>query len=173
MYRDIYVTGEINYDMAESVIRDIRLTDKLYREGYQGDTPVSELKHARLIISSPGGDVYAGAAIMDAIKDCACTVDTHAIGCCASTAILIFRLGKKRTCGKYTTFGIHGFMADTSGYVNETYQHINHLTSLSEDMLNDLFYSENFSEEELESAQNKTYYFRKDEAFRRGVINHV
>jgi len=58
-------------------------------------------------INSPGGDVFEGIAIHNALSSYPGTVNTHVTGLAASAASFIAQAGKKRTMGKYAQMMIH------------------------------------------------------------------
>jgi len=57
-------------------------------------------------INSPGGQVYDGFNIIQAIEDCG--ADTHIVGMAASMAGIISQFGKKRTMNDFAIGMIHG-----------------------------------------------------------------
>jgi ATP-dependent Clp protease protease subunit len=67
--RVIFVTGEINTDMAELVVAQL-----LHLESENADRDIS------MYISSPGGSVYAGLAIYDTMNFIKCDVSTCCVG---------------------------------------------------------------------------------------------
>lgn len=89
---DIYLTGTINNEMAESVIRKLRECN--------GET-------VNLIISSGGGSCYSAMAIIDAMKQCKGKIRTIGLGKVMSSAVDIFVSGDVRVAGKNTAFLIH------------------------------------------------------------------
>lgn len=58
-------------------------------------------------INSPGGDVFEGEAIRNAIRNCSAEVHTYNDGVAASMAAVIWLAGAKRFMGRNTTMMIH------------------------------------------------------------------
>lgn len=69
-----------------------------------------DFRPVRVIMSSPGGDVYAGIAIYNAIRDSVCTgivVNVEVRGLCASIAAVILQAASKRIACRGTRFLLH------------------------------------------------------------------
>ena len=86
----ILLTGEINDDMAESIIAQL-----LYLESkdFEGDI--------HIYINSPGGVISAGLAIYDTMQCIKCSIETICIGQAASMAAILLAAG---TDGKRVAF---------------------------------------------------------------------
>ena len=76
--RQIILSGEINKDLAEKIVRQL-----LVLEADDAEKPVY------IYIDSPGGDVDAGFAIFDMIRFVSCPVFLIGMGLIASAAALI------------------------------------------------------------------------------------
>jgi ATP-dependent Clp protease protease subunit len=78
----IFLNGEINDDMAESIIAQL-----LYLEAqeFEGDI--------RIYINSPGGVITAGLAIYDTMQCIKCNVATICVGQAASMAAILLAAG--------------------------------------------------------------------------------
>ena len=81
--RTVWLIGEIDDVTAAEIVMQI---DYLAENG-SGDIT--------LYITSPGGSVYAGSAIIDAIRLCPCDVRTVGVGLCASMGAMILACGTK------------------------------------------------------------------------------
>lgn len=95
--RIVHISGPINTALADEA------TAQLDYLAQQSDEPIM------LIISSPGGMVSAGLAIVDFIQGIAAPVRTHAIGMAASMAAVILACGEPgfRTASPHTDVLIH------------------------------------------------------------------
>lgn len=69
----------------------------------------------KLNINSPGGDVFEGFAIHNALKSHPAQIDTYTGGLAASAASIVFQAGDTRTMGKYATQMIHNPSAGVYG----------------------------------------------------------
>ena len=115
--RKIFLTEEINTQSAISVIKQLMVLDS-------SDDP-SPIK---LYISSPGGSVADGLAIVDALKFCK-KVDTYCVGLSSSMAAVIFSCGRKRYMYPSSKLMIHDPL------INETGGNALQLKSISDRLL--------------------------------------
>lgn len=81
--RHVFINGEINFQMAEEFHEQL-----FYLSTENTEMPID------VDISSPGGGVDAGLAILDMIQNCSMPVRMHCIGMAYSMAALIFAAGK-------------------------------------------------------------------------------
>ena len=68
-----------------------------------------------LIISSPGGDAFAGLAIYDMLKNSGLKVRTEIIGICASAASTIALAGDERAMGEHAMLMLHPAWVNIAG----------------------------------------------------------
>jgi ATP-dependent Clp protease protease subunit len=81
--RRIFIQGEIDNDLAMSVVQQIMYLQK------ESNEPIT------IYISSPGGSVMDGLLIYDAIEMCPCIVKTVVLGMAASMGAVLFASGTK------------------------------------------------------------------------------
>lgn len=84
-HREIYCTGEIDAETANSIIVQLHFLAL--------EDPEKEIT---LYINSPGGEVSSGLAVYDAMQAVSCPVKTVCIGMAASMAALLFAAGARR-----------------------------------------------------------------------------
>lgn len=84
--RAVFINGEINDDMASSVVAEL-----LFLEAAAPDKPIS------LYINSPGGSVTAGLAIYDTMRHVRCKVHTLCVGQACSMAAVLLAAGDERS----------------------------------------------------------------------------
>lgn len=106
----IFLTGDINDDMADNIIAQL-----LYLESkdFEGDI--------KIYINSPGGVITAGLAIYDTMQCIKCSVQTICIGQAASMAAILLAAGTK---GKRVAFPnarvmIHQPLGGASGQASD------------------------------------------------------
>ena len=97
----------------------------LVLEHEDADAPIT------LVISSPGGSVYAGLALVDVMQHLSCPVNTIATGMVASMASVILAAGSHRMAYAHAYVLIHQLMG-SSGMAQQTDIEIvaNHTTEL-------------------------------------------
>lgn len=115
--RIVIVEGEINAEMAISVIAQLR-----YLESENKDKPIT------MFIQSPGGEVNAGWSIVDTMKNLKCPIHTVAMGMTASMAVTIFLNGKKgeRTVYEHTELLIHQPSGGCKGQISDMEINVKH-----------------------------------------------
>lgn len=94
--RTIFLLGEINDASVQAVIDQLRTLDK-----------ASPGKEIELDITSPGGGVYAGLNLYDAIEGLSSPVNTVCVGMCASMAAVILASGHTRSATPHATIMFH------------------------------------------------------------------
>ena len=82
--RIIFITGEINDDMANLVVAQLLFLSN--------ESPTADIS---VYINSPGGSVSAGLAIYDTMRVLRCDVATYCVGLAASMAAVLLVSGKK------------------------------------------------------------------------------
>lgn len=88
--------GEINSSIASQVIMGL---------GYL--TRASLTEPIKVILNSPGGSIYDGMAIYDALKACPCPVKIIVLGQACSIACVILQAGDVRLASPYSTLMFH------------------------------------------------------------------
>lgn len=86
----------------ETVARLLNAVDTRIREGN---------KRIRLLISSPGGSVFAGLSAYHYLKGVPAEIVTHNFGTCDSIATVIYSAGSKRYAVPHARFLLHGVSA--------------------------------------------------------------
>lgn len=102
--RKLYLNDTVSPDMIDQLIKQILILDSINND------PI------HLYISSPGGNVDDGFALIDVMKQCKSKIITYAQGSVASMATLIFISGKERVCYKHSIFMFHDMFAGGADY---------------------------------------------------------
>lgn len=121
--RIILLEGEINSEVAASIIAQLR-----YLESENKDKPIT------LLIQSPGGEVNAGWAIIDVMRNLKCPVHTVAMGMTASMAVTIFINGKKgeRMVYEHTELLVHQPSGGCKGQISDMEIDVKHGIKIKE-----------------------------------------
>ena len=108
--RIIFLGTPIFDQVANSVIAQL-----LHLEREDPDRDIS------IYINSPGGEVHAGLAIMDAMKLNRCDVATYCVGLCASMATVLLTSGApgKRYAMPNSTIHMHQAMGGAQGQASD------------------------------------------------------
>jgi ATP-dependent Clp endopeptidase proteolytic subunit ClpP len=114
--RTIYIGSEgsdengengVDFLMAERAIKNLYLLDAASQE------PIT------IILNNPGGDVFHGMAIYDAIRSCRSEVTVKATGYVMSMASLILQAGDERLLSPYSVVMIHHGSDAQEGHVKK------------------------------------------------------
>lgn len=106
--RVLTLEGRVTQESAMTLIKSL-----LVLERQDAEAPVT------LLISSPGGEVYAGLALIDAMQHVSCPVYTVATGMVASMAAVILAAGTRRMAYAHAYVLIHQLMGG-SGLAQQT-----------------------------------------------------
>ncbi len=108
--RRIEFRGEVNETMSSIIIRSLlKMSEK-------------SLSPIEIYLSSPGGDVYEGLAIYDAIMACPCDIHIIASGKIMSAAFIIFLAGDIRLAAPHTTFMMHSVSYDPGNGIVKSHE---------------------------------------------------
>lgn len=128
-----------------------------------------EIKNSPITVNiySPGGDVYGGFAIVDALKDSGSEIITKAYGRVESMGLTIFLAGDKRLAGKNTKFLYHSCLGGIEGNSPKVQQYLDELKDINKQIKSYMFergctISEDTLDKFLESGDDYIFYY--DEA---------
>lgn len=161
--RTILLTGEIDKDQGEKVIRQLLLL-----EGF-GSKPIN------LFIDSPGGDVDAGFAIFDMIRFVRCPVWMVGMGLVASAgALILLAAPKERRLGLPNShYLIHQPLSGIRGVATDIEIHAKEIER-ARDRINKIIADE--TGQTLERVQKDTdrdYWMNSEEAQAYGLLSRI
>ena len=125
-------------------------------------------------ISSPGGDVHYGSAILDRIdemKMLGINVDTTARGLCYSMAFIIYLMGEERYAGRWTTFMNHASSSRQVGYLEDIKNNVTFLEMMDDKFDELILEKTKMTRERLNQAKLKCDWIGYEEAIELGIIN--
>ena len=161
--RTIVISGEINSEVAEEVVKQLLLLEST------GDEPI------KLIISSPGGHVDSGYLIHDMINFIKPEVKIIGAGWVVSAGVLIYLSGKKenRYALPNTRFMIHQPSGGTQGQASNMEITAKEIIRTRQ-KLNELIARETSkSVEEVEQHTGRDYWLNTQEALEYGIVNKI
>jgi ATP-dependent Clp protease protease subunit len=161
--RNILLSGEINKQLAERVIRQLIVLED------QGDDPI------KVFIDSPGGDADAGYAIFDMMRFVKPQVITIGMGLVASAgAIILLAAPKDRRLGLPNShYLIHQPLSGMRGVATEIEIHARELDKLRK-KINKLIAEETGQElEKVEKDTDRDYWMSADEALEYNLICRI
>ena len=111
MNRQLFLNGDINSITVQDIIYQIIMLnhqDEQKELQIKANNVAPEPREPiRLFINSPGGNVYDGFALIDAIRNSKTPIHTIALGSAMSMGMLIYSVGHKRYVGDYATLMFH------------------------------------------------------------------
>jgi ATP-dependent Clp protease, protease subunit len=132
-------------------------------------------RQINMYINSPGGVVYAGLAIYDAMQQISSPVSTVALGLTASFGTVLLTAGEKglRYALPNATIHMHQPLGGAQGQASDIVIQANEIMRLK-DKLNNIFVKHTGQEREiLERDTDRDIYFGAEQAVEYGLIDAV
>lgn len=161
--RTILLTGEVNKELSEKVIKQLLLLEA------DSDEPI------KIFIDSPGGEVYAGFAIYDMIRFIKPEVYCIGMGLVASIAsiILIAVPNERRIALPNSQYLIHQPLSGLKGVATEIEIHANELEKMRV-KLNKLIASESKQDEaKVSNDTDRDYWMTAVEAKEYNLVSKI
>lgn len=129
----------------------------------------------QMYINSPGGEVYAGMAIYDAMQEVQAPVSTVAVGMTASFGTVVLTAGESgmRHALPHSTIHMHQPLGGTQGQVSDMKIVVEHFQELKEDLLDIFVKHTGQARDRLERDMDRDYYMRPQEALAYGLIDSI
>lgn len=161
--RTILLTGEVDKDLSEKVIRHLLLLESVSPE------PIT------ILIDSPGGDVYAGFSIFDMIRFIKAPVRIVGMGLIASAAALILlAVPKERRYGlPNSSYLIHQPLSGIQGVATEIEIHARELEKTKDRLNGIIAAATGQSLERVSRDTDRDYWMNAVEASSYGLIEKI
>ncbi|MGN0729704.1 ATP-dependent Clp protease proteolytic subunit [Treponema sp.] len=161
--RQILLSGEICEELAEKIMRQLLILEA------DSDKPIY------LYIDSPGGDVYAGFAIFDAIRFINAPVYIIGTGLIASAAALILlSVPKERRLGfPHSSYLIHQPSSGMKGVATDIEIHAAELAKTRTKINEIISEQTGTSIEKVSKDTDRDYWLNAEEAVQYGLISKV
>ncbi len=160
----ILLTGEINDDMAESIIAQL-----LYLEAkeFEGDI--------HFYINSPGGVISAGLAIYDTMQCIKCSVETICVGQAASMAAILLAGGAegKRVAFPNARMMIHQPLGGAQGQASDIEIQAKEMNRVKKRLDEILVYHTGKPMEVIEKDTDSDFFLTAEEAAEYGLIDRI
>jgi ATP-dependent Clp protease protease subunit len=161
--RTILLSGQINKDLAERVVRQLLLLED------QGTDPI------KVFIDSPGGDADAGYAILDMMRFIAPDVYTIGMGLVASAgALILLSSPKDRRIGLPNShYLIHQPLSGMRGVATDIEIHAREIEKMRQ-RINELISGETGQDlEKVEKDTDRDFWMNAEEAKSYGLISRI
>lgn len=162
--RIVFISGEINDDMANTVVAQL-----LFLEAEDSE------KDIMIYINSPGGSVTAGMAIYDTIKYIKPDVSTVCIGMAASMAAVLLSSGAKgkRIALPNSEVMIHQALGGAQGQTTDVLIHAEQLRKCKDKLNKILAENTGNSLEKVASDCERDHFMDAQEAKEYGLIDSI
>ena len=162
--RVIFVTEQVDDHMMGVIVAQL-----LYLEAEDSSEPI------HMYISSPGGSVMAGLAILDTMQLITAPVYTYAMGMVASMAAVLFTCGEKghRYMLPNAEIMIHQPLGGTSGQASDIEIQAKHIMNLKKRLYKILSKATGKHIKTIEKESDRDNYFEAEQAINFGLADSI
>ncbi len=162
--RIIFVSGEINDDLANIIIAQLLFLEK-----------ESESEDIQMYINTPGGHIHSGLAIIDTMKYIKCDISTIAVGMAASMGSVILALGTKgkRFSLPNSKILIHQPLGGVEGQASDIAIEAEEILKMKDTLNSMLAKATGQTKSQIEKDVDRDKYFTAKEAKEYGLIDKV
>jgi ATP-dependent Clp protease protease subunit len=132
-------------------------------------------RRIQMYVNSPGGEVYAGMAIYDAMQEITAPVSTVAVGMAASFGTVVLAAGEAgmRYSLPHATIHMHQPLGGAQGQVSDMKIVIDHYQFLKEELIKIFKKHTGQDEKTLERDMDRDFYMNAQQALKYGLIDEV
>lgn len=132
-------------------------------------------RRIQMYINSPGGEVYAGLAIYDAMQEVTAPVSTVAVGMAASFGTVVLAAGEAgmRYSLPHATIHMHQPHGGTQGQTSDMQITVNHFQFLKETLIKIFAKHTGKDEATLERDMDRDFYLSPEQALAYGLIDEI
>jgi ATP-dependent Clp protease protease subunit len=162
--RIVLLGTPINDQIANLIVAQL-----LYLNGQDPDRQIN------MYINSPGGVVYAGMAIYDAMQQISAPVSTVAIGLTASFGTVLLTAGEKglRYALPNATIHMHQPLGGSQGQASDIVIQANEIMRLKERLIEIFVHHTGQEKDVIERDQDRDIFFSPTQAAEYGLIDTV
>lgn len=162
--RIIILGTPINDQIANLIVAQL-----LYLNGQDPDRQIN------MYINSPGGVVYAGLAIYDAMQQISAPVSTVALGLTASFGTVLLTAGEKglRYALPNATIHMHQPLGGSQGQASDIVIQANEIMRLKERLIEVFVHHTGQDKDVIERDQDRDIFFSAEQAAEYGLIDTV
>lgn len=164
--RDLYVFGEIDQPMINSIVLPILKFNK-------DDENLIKREPITIYIHSEGGSTWVALAIVDIILQSKTPVKTINLGYAASGAFLILAAGHHRVSYKNSSHMVHTVAWSLNGKAPEIRSNVVELDSLERRITQFLKEKTMIDESDLKRINSNEWWMESDEALEYMVIDEI
>lgn len=127
----------------------------------------------KIILNSPGGDIYQGLAIFDAIKRSPCHIEILATGRCMSAASIILQAADKRIMSQNCRLMMHDGEDSIAGHPGDVLAWAKEGQSINEIMYNIYAHRTDKSKAYWAKKCQRDYILTAEQALAEGLIDEI
>lgn len=159
--RHIFVNDQITAHHADEIVKQLLVLDMM------DDAPI------QMYITSPGGRVDWGFAIIDVMKRIRSKVITIANGQVASMGTLIAIAGDERKCFKNTTFMFHDMFSGVVDYSAKMKARLDYTERLYNKLENHIFEHTKLDKKDVDLSRSEELWIFAEDAVKKGLVDIV
>jgi ATP-dependent Clp protease protease subunit len=162
--RIVMLGTEVSQQSANLIVAQM-----LFLDSQDSERPI------QLYINSPGGEVYAGMAMYDAMQQVHSPVSTVVIGMAASFGTVILTGGRAgmRYALPHATIHMHQPFGGAQGQVTDMQIRINEFQRLKTEVIDIFVKHTGQDRDRIERDMDRDIYFSPQQAVEYGLIDHV
>lgn len=162
--RVVMLGTQVNSQSANLVVAQLLFLDREDSE-----------RRIQMYINSPGGEVYAGLAIYDAMQEINAPVSTVAVGMAASFGTVVLAAGEAgmRHSLPHSTIHMHQPLGGIQGQVSDMQITVDHYQFLKQELI-DIFVTHTGQDPaRLEKDMDRDFFMNPQQALEYGLIDEV
>jgi len=160
-HRQVFLFGVVNDEKAIDVIKQLVALDNV------NHSPIA------LYINSPGGSVYSGFAIVDALRGLTSPVITIVMGSACSMGGIISIAGKIRIMTENSVWMAHDGFTNSHGKFNDVIDYGDYIKELQKKIFQFIRENTKLSEKEVNKAVRGQLWLSAKECLQKGVVDQV
>jgi ATP-dependent Clp protease protease subunit len=161
LQRHIFINSAIDAFHADSIVKELLVLDMISGEPIQ------------IYITSPGGRVDWGFAIINVMKRIRSKVITIANGQVASMGTLISIAGDERKCFPNTTFMFHDMFSGVVDYSQKMKARLDYTEKLYKKLEKHILDNTKLTKAEVDVSRSEELWIFSDEAVKKGLVDVV
>lgn len=134
---------------------------------------VKDFDKITLLINSPGGDVFQGMAIYNALLTVKDKLEAHVMGLAASISSIILMAAPKRIIHKGAMVMVHNPSAGTYGRAEELRKTATLLDQIAEQMVSIYVDATGLPEDEVKALLDEEAWMSSERAFEKGFVTEI
>lgn len=168
--RKLYFNDEVDLGTINKAVYWIMRWNE---EDEKNSVPVDQRQEITLYVTSNGGCVISGLALVDAIKQSKTKVTTVGIGICASMGAILLVSGHERKAFKHTTVLFHDGSFAVQSSSKKAKQTVKYYERLDDKIKELVLEKTDITEEQYEEKEDEEWYLFAPECLELGVIDSI